>query len=107
MMKWTQRVIEWKKTNINKVSDSFDTCRRLAMIVLEELERLSIDLFIVNTEKTVFSDTSKSIDLAIDYIAFVTNHRSSDSRRKYMFGYIIMAGEFRKYWTAVRCGGIL
>ena len=39
MMKWTQRVIEWKKININKVSDSFDTCRRLAMIVLEELEQ--------------------------------------------------------------------
>lgn len=104
MMKWTQRVIEWKKINVNKVSDSFDTCRQLAMIVLEELERLSIDLFIANTERTVFSDTSKSIDLAIDYIAFVTNHRSSDSRRKYMFGYIIMSSEFRKYWTAVRCG---
>ena len=97
-------MIEWKKININEVSDSFDTCRRLSMILLDELERLSIDLFITTTDRTSFSDASKSIDLAIDYIAFVTKHGSSDSRRNYIFGYIIMASEFRKYWTAVRCG---
>ena len=74
------------------------------MIVLEELERLSIDIFINATDKTSFSPTSKSIDLARDYISFLHNHGCTDNRRKYMFGYIIMATEFRKYWTAVRCG---
>ena len=104
MMKWTQRVIEWKKINVNKVSDSFDTCRRLAMMLLEELERLSVDLFIHKTAEKSFSDEYKSIDLGREYISFIHDHCSSDHRRKYMFGYIIMATEFRKYWTAVRCG---
>ena len=36
---------QMEKVNVNKVSDSFDKCR-LAMILLEELEQLSIDIFI-------------------------------------------------------------
>ena len=44
MMKRTQRVIGWEKINIKQVSDSSDTCRRLVMIILEELERLSINI---------------------------------------------------------------
>ena len=48
-----------KKVNVNKVSDSFDTCRRLAMILLEELERLSIDIFI-ESKKGVFLKTQQN-----------------------------------------------
>ena len=64
MIKWARRVIEWKKVNVNKVSDSFDTCRRLAMILLEELERLSIDMFIESKEGSSFDDSFNSVDIA-------------------------------------------
>ena len=100
----TRRVIEWKKVNVNKVSDSFDTCRRLEMILLEELEWLSIDIFIKTKKGVSFVDTKRSVYIAQDYIIFLQHHSSTDNRRRYMFGYVIMATEFRKYWTACRCG---
>lgn len=104
MIKWARRVIEWKKVNVNKVSDSFDICQQLAIILLEELERLSIDMFIESKEGMPFDDTVKSVDIDQDYIHFIQNYGSTNNRRKYMFGYIIMATEFRRYWTACKCG---
>ena len=104
MIKWARRVIEWKKVNVNKVSDSFDTCRRLAMILLEELERLSIDMFIESKEGASFDESFKSVDISQQYIKFLYTNKSTDNRRKYMLGYINMATEFRKYWIACRCG---
>ena len=53
MMKWAKNVINWKKVNINKVSESFETCRHLCMLTLEEVERLAIDLFIIQNAKIV------------------------------------------------------
>ena len=48
VMKWAQKTINWKKVNANKVSESFETCRRLRMVALEELERLAVDYFLIN-----------------------------------------------------------
>ena len=53
MIKWSQNVINRKKVNINKVSESFDICRQLYMLTLEEIERLAIDVFVVQDEKAV------------------------------------------------------
>ena len=104
MIKWCQRVLYVKKINVNKVSDSFDTCRRHCYLILEELERLRIDLFIESTSPSIVSDKYKAIDIAILYNTFIKSCDSIDNRRLYMYGFIIMASEFRKYWTAVRCG---
>ena len=73
------------------------------MIIMEELEILSIDIFVDINITTKFSGKAKSIDIAPKYNLFVRNHRSTDNRKKYMFGFIIMANEFRKYWTPVQC----
>ena len=61
------------------------------MILLKELERLSIDIFIESIEEISFEDTAKSVDIAQQYIWFIQNNVSTDNRRNYMFGYIIMA----------------
>ena len=47
MMKWAQAVVNWKQINVNKVSESFNACRQLCMIILEEVERVAIDLFLI------------------------------------------------------------
>ena len=110
MMNWSQKVVEWKKVNTNKVSESFDTCRQLCMMTLEEIERLSIDLFITdNNDELEFicldpTVTSKAISVAIMYNTYITSFSSTDQRRLYMHGFITMATEFRNYWAAVRCG---
>ena len=83
--------------NVNKVSDSFDTCRRHCYLILEELERLSIDLFIESTSPSIFSDEYKAIDIAIVYNTFIKSRDSTDDRCLYMYGFIIMSNEFRKY----------
>ena len=46
MMKWVQTVVNWKKLNMNKALESFNTCRQLCMLTLGEVERLAVDLFI-------------------------------------------------------------
>ena len=109
MMKWYQSVINWKKVNVNKVYESFDTCRQLCMLTLEEVERLSIDLFMVRnadgvediiesqTNDLIDSDLPDSIGLNITrlYIQYIHEMDSNDNRRLYMFGFIIMATQFR------------
>lgn len=36
MMKWSQNVVNWNKINVNKVSETFDTCWQLCMITLDK-----------------------------------------------------------------------
>ena len=38
MMKWSQKLVNWKKIKVNKVSETFNTCPQLCMITLEEVE---------------------------------------------------------------------
>ena len=110
MMNWAQKVVEWKKFNTAKVSESVDTCRQLCMMTLEEVERLSIDLFITdNIDELDFSCLdptvkSKAISVAMMYNTYITTFTSTDQRRLYMHGFIRMASQFRNYWAAVRCG---
>ena len=61
------------------------------MMLLEELERLSIDMFLFHKQSTVFSNTNMSIDIAKQYILYLNINDSTDQRRKYMFGFIIVA----------------
>ena len=110
MMKWSKNVINWKNVNVNKVSESFDTCRQLCMLTLEEVKRLAIDLFMVKNEKAVKdifeSEQTDSIGLRVSrlYIEYIQEMNSKDNRRLYMFGFIIMATQFRNYWKATRLG---
>ena len=113
MMKWAQAVVNWKKINVNKVSESFDACRQLCMITLEEVERVAIDLFLIeNTAEiqmivgdnvTDLTDTAALV-IAKMYNKYINNMKSSDNRRLYMFGFIIMATQFRNYWISTRLG---
>ena len=45
-----------------------------------------------------------AITLSQLYCNFVTNFTSTDNRRCYMFGFVVMATEFRRYWNAMRVG---
>ena len=113
MMKWAQAVVNWKKINVNKVSESFDACRQLCMITLEEVERVAIDLFLIEhtaeiqriagENVTDVTDTA-AIVIAKMYNEYINNMKSSDNRRLYMFGFIIMATQFRNYWMSTRLG---
>ena len=65
MIKWGKHVVDWKKVNVNKVSDSYDTCCRLCMMLLQELERLSIDLFLDSKYSSgTYCKLTMSIDIA-------------------------------------------
>lgn len=46
-------MINWKHVNVNKVLESFATCRQLCMLTLEEVERLAVDLFVVDNDKAI------------------------------------------------------
>ena len=113
MVKWAQNVINWKKMNVNKVSETFETCRQLCMLTLEGVERLTIDLFIIQNDNIVEylvllhnNSTTKSLGLRIArlYIDYIHKMKSEDDRRIYMFGFVIMTTQFRNYWKATRLG---
>lgn len=112
-MKWAQTVINWKKVNVNKVSEYFDTCRQLCMLTLEEVKRLAVDLFIIDNDKeieeilrcnnnaTTDSGGSKMSRL---YIAYIHTMNTRDYRRLYMMGFIMKSTQFCNYWKATRLG---
>ena len=82
MMKWAQNVVGWKKVNVNKVSESLDMCRQLCMLTLQEIERLSIDLFLVEYEEDVSlllsSEMSATVGvkIALMYNMYIHNMNS-------------------------------
>ena len=43
MIKRGKFIIDWKTVNANKLSASYDTCQKLCMVILEELEIFCID----------------------------------------------------------------
>ena len=113
MMRWTQNLINWENFNVNKVSESFDTCRQFCILTLEEVERLPIYLFMVQNNKDVEellllhnNGTTESLGLriAILYLNYIHQMKSDNNRRLYIFGFVIMATQFRKYWKSTRLG---
>ena len=102
-MLWDQKVVQRKKLNIIKVSETFDTCRQLCMLPLQEVERVVIDLFISECEEDLIylcmdiTNKSMSITLSLLYSNFISTFTTTDNRRLYMFGFVTMGSEFRKY----------
>ena len=103
MMKWSQNVVGWKKVNVNKVSESFDMCRQLCMLTLQEIERLSIDLFLVECEDEVSlllsSEMSDAVGVKIASMCnmHVHNMNSLDDQRLHFKGFITISTQFRNY----------
>ena len=48
------------------------------------------------------TNESMAITLSLLYSNYVNTFTSTDNRRLYMLGYVKMATEFRRYWSAVR-----
>ena len=102
-MLWGQKVVQWKKLNVNKVSETFDICRQLCMLVLQEIERVVIDLFITECDEDLTflcmdsTNPSMAIPLSLLYCNYINTFTSTYNRRLYMFGFIVMATEFRRY----------
>jgi len=91
--------VNWKKLNVNKVSESFDTCRQLCMLMLDEIEHLAIDLFLDENEVLILqileSDRNNmGLHIARMYNQYINGMKSTDDRRLYFFGFIIMATQF-------------
>ena len=110
MMNWAQKVVEWKKFNTAKVSESVDTCRQLCMMTHEEVEHLAIDLFIADSGEDLDllcldpTMISKGVSGAMMYDTYIITLTSTDQQPLYMHGFIRMATEFRYYWATTRCG---
>ena len=103
MMLWGQKVVQWEKFNVNKVSETFDTCRQLYMMMLQEIERVVIDLFIIECDKDLAclcmdsTNESMAITLSLLYSNYINTFTSTDNRRLCMFGYAVMATKFSQY----------
>ena len=102
-MLWGQKIVEWKKLNVKKVSESFDTCRQLCILMLQEIERVVIDLFITECNEDLaylcmdITNESIAIILSLLYSNYINTFTSTDNQIIYIFGYVIMTTEFRRY----------
>ena len=74
------------------------------MLTLEEVERLALDLFLVERSTVidvilgrVITDTA-GVKIANMYNEYIHKMQSEDNRKLYMFGFIIIASKFRNYW---------
>ena len=53
MMLWGQNILQWKRICHSKVSDSFDLCKQLLFLVLDEASRLSWDIYFENNKDII------------------------------------------------------
>jgi hypothetical protein len=112
MLKWAQTIVDWKRLTTSKVCDSFDLCRQLMFLMLDELDRLAWDMFlcekikIENMTNNANNDDEFVLALVDDYLSYLQSSAQSttDERRKYMFYYILMGRKFRQFWYAMRRG---
>ena len=85
----------------------------MLLLSLEEMERLFYDQFVQSLHPNEFNNLmvehgndSLPIIFARKYLTYLRNESisSTDERRRYVTNFIIMASEFRRFWTAVRNG---
>ena len=113
MLKWGQTIVDWKRLTASKVCDSFDLCRQLLFLMLEEMDRLAWDMFLYEKmnmlqlkKQTIENENDFLFVLADDYLTYLKHSAcdTNDERRKYMFFFILMARKFRQFWFAMRRG---
>ena len=77
--------------------------------MLQAIERVVIDLFITECDEDLthlYMDSthvSMVITLSLLYSNYIKIFTAINNQRLYMFGYVTMATEFWRYWSAVRC----
>ena len=70
------------------------------MMVLQEMERVVIDLFSTECDEDLTylcmdsTNSSMAITLSLLYSKYINTFTSTDNRRLYMFGFVVMATEF-------------
>ena len=79
------------------------------MMILDEVERLVVHLFLNENEDlvtTIDESNENNIGLYIAkmYNQYINDMKSTNGRRLYFFGFIIMTTQFRSYWMAIRRG---
>ena len=114
MLKWGQTVVDWKRLTATKVCDSFDLCRQLMFLMLDEFDRLAWDMFLLENkidiarkkESDTISEDEFLFVLVDDYLTYLQSKADStnDERRKYMLYFILMGRKFRQFWYAMRRG---
>lgn len=86
------------------------TCRQLGMLTLEEVDRLAIDLFILDCKAdSIFpaclniTGKSEARHLSLLYNNCIRSFTTTDNRRLSIFEFTTMATKIR-YWIAINCG---
>ena len=114
MLKCTQEIVEWKRLRSTNVSESYDLCRQLCYLALDEAERLSWDLFLLEKQQDIDLHIGSSGGdhesvcawVGLEYTKYLGQQLevSDDDRRCYFFHYIIVAREYRMFCEAMRKG---
>ena len=98
------------------VSESYNLCKSLLFITLEESEHLIIDLFIKEKCEDISQNVEKYedekhfvIQLAMDIDTYIENKakNSKDGRLKYLCNFYILSKTFRLYVNAQSRGDFL
>ena len=113
MMEWGKAVVDWKRIKLNKVSESFELCKQLLFLMLDEASRLSWDLFVHENKLLINSiiNYSSGAEYVIFHITTAYCHfidgkveTSCSNREKYFYSFIVMARKFWLFWNAIRTG---
>ena len=98
LIKWSMKVVGWKKINTGDVSQTFHLCVELMNIVKDELERLGWDMFLVHQKheidelmNEVESNDILCLKIAEAYQIYCANQQKSGRTDyvRYMFNFFI------------------
>ena len=113
LIKWILNVVRWKKAKINHVSDSFQICRDLSFLALEECERYLMDVMLTielseGERRQLMEDTNKIPSILSrmfnKFLSGAPSWSRNNNARKMILNFVQMTRKFRSYWNAVRCG---
>ena len=116
LLNLVQKCLKWKKLTPKKVSESYNLCKSMLFLTIEEVERLLIDRFI-HENSAVLSKTLRKIDcekvfaikFSIDFRKYILrkSNETTDERMKYLLNFYIISREFRLYDQAMKSGDAL
>ena len=109
-----QHRLKWKRLDPYEVSKSYRLCHRLVVLVYEELERMMLDVFILETVKEEQADRfvhrQEEEDLAVfianKYMSFLNEQakESKDWLRRFLCNFLLIVKKYLAFLQAEQSG---
>ena len=91
------QVLGWKKVKLNQVSDNFQRVKEYVILILEELEHITIDIMLLEIDSIDVENENLALEIAINYekrLSKETKWEENNVGRKAILNFVRIAHRF-------------